>query len=109
MQLRAQLLERVNAVLAVRDTPRGLIVAVTESSFNPTALRGGATNDMARLAAILISQPSLKVAVEGHTDSAVGEPRDAEVLSLAGADASFDDLSSCTAHHSGECVWREDS
>jgi outer membrane protein OmpA-like peptidoglycan-associated protein len=72
-QLRAQLLERVNEVLAVRDTPRGLVVTVTESDFGRTALRPAATHEMMRLASILVSQPELQVAVEGYTDSTSGE------------------------------------
>ena len=72
-QTRAQLLERINGVMAARDTPRGLVVAVSDSDFDRTALRPAATHALARLGGILASQPGLQVAVEGHTDSTSSE------------------------------------
>jgi flagellar motor protein MotB len=69
-QARAQLLERLNGALATRDTPRGLIVTVADSSFASGALRPQASEAVARVAGILASQPGLRVEVEGHSDSA---------------------------------------
>ena len=72
-QTRAQLLERINGVMPARDTPRGLVVAVSDGDFDRTALRPAATHALARLGGILASQPGLQVAVEGHTDSTSSE------------------------------------
>ena len=72
-QSRAQLLERINGVMPARDTPRGLVVAVSDSDFDRMALRSAATHALARLGGILASQPGLQVAVEGHTDSTSSE------------------------------------
>jgi outer membrane protein OmpA-like peptidoglycan-associated protein len=59
--------------MPARDTPRGLVVAVSDSDFDRTALRPAATHALARLGGILASQPGLQVAVEGHTDSTSSE------------------------------------
>jgi flagellar motor protein MotB len=72
-QLRIQLLERLNGVLATRDTPRGLVVTVTDGGFSGAALRPTAADEVARLSVILASQPGLRIVVEGHTDSAATE------------------------------------
>jgi len=69
-QSRIQLLERLNGVLATRDTPRGLVVTITDNGFDGPALRPAAAREVARVAGLLVSQPGLRVAVEGHTDSA---------------------------------------
>ena len=68
-----QLLERLNGVLATRDTPRGLVVTVTDGGFSGAALRPAAASEVARLSVILASQPGLRIAVEGHTDGAATE------------------------------------
>jgi flagellar motor protein MotB len=72
-QLRIQLLERLNGVLVTRDTPRGLVVTVTDGGFSGVALRPAAADEVARLSVILASQPGLRIVVEGHTDSAATE------------------------------------
>jgi flagellar motor protein MotB len=69
-QLRIQLLERLNGVLATRDTPRGLVVTVTDGGFSGATLRPAAADEVARLSVILASQPGLRIAVEGHSDIA---------------------------------------
>jgi outer membrane protein OmpA-like peptidoglycan-associated protein len=68
--LRMRLLEQLNGVAATRDTPRGLVVTIPDAEFTGPALRGGATSQVARVAAILAANPGLRVEVEGHTDSA---------------------------------------
>jgi len=69
-ELRMRLLEQLNGVLAARDTPRGLVATVSDSSFSGPELRGQASSQLARLVTILTPYSNLRVAVEGHSDSA---------------------------------------
>jgi flagellar motor protein MotB len=71
-QYRAQLFAQLNNTLATRDTPRGLVVTINESMFEPGngRLRVVASQPLANLAAILASHPGLRVRVEGYADSA---------------------------------------
>jgi outer membrane protein OmpA-like peptidoglycan-associated protein len=72
-ELRGQLLERLNGDLSTRDTPRGLVVVVSDADFTGATLRPEATDELTRVAGIIASQPGLRVAVEGYTDSAGSE------------------------------------
>ena len=67
--LRMRLMEQLNGVLVTRDTPRGLVVTIPDADFSGPALRGPATGLVARVAAIVATQPGLRIEVEGHTDS----------------------------------------
>jgi outer membrane protein OmpA-like peptidoglycan-associated protein len=69
-QQRIRLLEDLNAVLATRDTPRGLVVTIADSGFTGELLRPPSSELVARLAAIVARRPGLKIAVEGHSSSA---------------------------------------
>ena len=66
-KLRAQL----NAVLQTVETPRGLIVTLADVLFDTgkSNLKPGTQVSLARVAGILQSYPSLKIQVEGYTDS----------------------------------------
>jgi flagellar motor protein MotB len=68
--LRSQLLERLNGELTTRDTPRGIVVTVTDADFSGATLRPEAQQELSRVASIVASQPGLSVAVEGYSDSA---------------------------------------
>jgi outer membrane protein OmpA-like peptidoglycan-associated protein len=70
-QHRTQLFAQLNSTLTTRDTPRGLVVTVSDSLFEPgnDRLRGVASQPLANLAAILSSHPGLSVRVEGYADS----------------------------------------
>jgi outer membrane protein OmpA-like peptidoglycan-associated protein len=68
-QARMRMLERLNAVVTTRDTPRGLVITVSDSAFENGSLRSTASDTLARLAPIL-TQPGVRVAVEGYSDSA---------------------------------------
>jgi outer membrane protein OmpA-like peptidoglycan-associated protein len=68
--LRKQLLEQLNGVLVTRDTPRGLVATLSDVNFNGPALQANASNQVARLAAIVAAHPGLRVEVDGNTDSA---------------------------------------
>jgi outer membrane protein OmpA-like peptidoglycan-associated protein len=76
-QLRAQLLAQLNSRLTTRDTPRGLVVTVTDWMFERgnDGLRAEAGQRLGYLASILASHPGLRVRVEGY---AAGEGRSEE-------------------------------
>ena len=69
-QFRAQLLAQLNGTFVTRDTPRGLVVTVNDSYFEPGGdnLRGDASRRLAGLAAIVATNPGLTVRVEGYAD-----------------------------------------
>ena len=69
--LRAQLFQQFNLVLETRDTPRGLIVNLSDVLFDSGkyTLRPIAREKLARVAGIIIGHSSLKMEVEGYTDS----------------------------------------
>src|SRR5215472_7449280 len=70
-QLRAQLLQQLNAVLETRDTDRGLVVTMADVLFDSGkyTLRPAAREKLAKLAGIVLGHPGLRLAAEGHTDS----------------------------------------
>jgi outer membrane protein OmpA-like peptidoglycan-associated protein len=73
-QLRARLLEQFNRVLPTSDTPRGLIVNMGDVLFDTgkSDLRSDAREALAKLTGIVLNYPSLKLNIEGHTDSTGG-------------------------------------
>ena len=70
-QLRAQLLQQLNAVLETKDTDRGLVVTMADVLFDSGkyTLRPAAREKLAKLSGIVLGHPGLKLAAEGHTDS----------------------------------------
>ena len=70
-QLREQLLALLNGCFTTRDTPRGLVVTVANSMFEPGSdgLRLVASQRLANVATLLSSHPELSVRVEGYADS----------------------------------------
>lgn len=70
-QLRARLLEQFNRVLPTTDTERGLVVNMGDVLFDvgKADLRGDAREALARLSGIVLNYPSLRLMIEGHTDS----------------------------------------
>jgi outer membrane protein OmpA-like peptidoglycan-associated protein len=91
--LRAQLLDQLNAVLATRDTPRGLVVTMAGVLFatGKYDLRPEAQMRLARLAGIVSSHPGLNLQVEGYTDT-VGSDEFNQKLSEQRAEAVRDFL-----------------
>lgn len=87
-QLRAQLLQQLNAVLETKDTERGLVVTMADVLFdtNQFTLRPAAREKLAKLSGIVIAHPGLKLAAEGHTDS-TGAPEYNQKLSVKRAEA----------------------
>ena len=70
-QLRAKLLEQFNAILATRDTARGLVVNLSDVLFDTGkyTLRPLAREKLAKISGIVLAYPDLKLAIEGNTDS----------------------------------------
>jgi outer membrane protein OmpA-like peptidoglycan-associated protein len=70
-ELRERLRQQLDAVLETRETARGLIVNISDVlfDFDRANLKPGAREKLARVAGILLTQPSLMIEVEGHTDS----------------------------------------
>jgi sortase A len=68
-ELRLRLLAQLNGVVAIRDTPRGLVATVGDVDFRGPVLREMAVSQVARIGAIVSAYPELRIEVEGHTDS----------------------------------------
>ena len=69
--MRAQLTERLNAILETRDSARGLIINMSDVLFNTGkfSLSSGAREKLAKVSGILLSYPGLAIAVGGYTDN----------------------------------------
>ena len=70
-QLRANLLQQFNLILETRDTERGLVVNMSDVLFDSGkyTLRPLAREKLAKISGIVLAYPSLRLAVEGNTDS----------------------------------------
>jgi outer membrane protein OmpA-like peptidoglycan-associated protein len=73
--LRASLLEQFNRILETKDTPRGLVVTMTDVLFDTGKydLRPAAREGLAKLSGIVLAHPGLNLEIEGHTDSTGGD------------------------------------
>jgi outer membrane protein OmpA-like peptidoglycan-associated protein len=91
--LRASLLLQFNAILATRDTARGLVVNMSDVLFDTGkfTLRPLAREKLAKISGIVLAYPSLLLAIEGDTDS-VGSDSYNQDLSEKRADAVRDYL-----------------
>ena len=69
--LRARLLQQLNLVLETHDSARGLISNMGDVLFETGKyeLKPEARERLAKVSGILLAYPTLKVAIEGHTDS----------------------------------------
>lgn len=94
-QLRQKLLDLFNQVLDTRDTPRGLVVNMSDVLFDVGKynLRPEAREKLARLGGIFMAYPDLQLETEGHTDS-TGTIQTNQRLSLQRAEAVRDYLTS---------------
>lgn len=90
--LRERLLSQLNAVLQTKETPRGLVVNLSDVLFDTGkySLKQNTQISLAKVATILQLYPGLKVQVEGYTDS-TGSPATNQKLSdnRAGAVRNF--------------------
>ncbi|HEV2697876.1 MAG TPA: OmpA family protein [Terriglobales bacterium] len=73
--LRGRLLQQLNAVLATRDTARGLIANMSDVLFKTGSfeLMPAARERLAKVSGIVLAYPNLHLQVEGHTDSVGGD------------------------------------
>jgi outer membrane protein OmpA-like peptidoglycan-associated protein len=69
--MREKLREQLNAVLATQETARGLVVTLGDVLFDTgkSALKQNAQISLAKVSAILMQYPDLKLQIEGYTDS----------------------------------------
>ena len=74
-ELRARLLKQFNLILETRDTARGLVVNMSDVLFDSGkyTLRPMAREKLSKISGIVLAYPSLKLAVEGNTDSVGSE------------------------------------
>jgi outer membrane protein OmpA-like peptidoglycan-associated protein len=70
-ELRAKLLAQFNLILETRDTARGLVVNMSDVLFDSGqfTLRPMAREKLAKISGIVLAYPTLKLAIEGNTDS----------------------------------------
>jgi outer membrane protein OmpA-like peptidoglycan-associated protein len=70
-QMRAQLLAQLNAILQTQDTPRGLVVRMSDVLFasGHYQLTAEAKLALAKMAGVLLAHPGLKLEIDGYTDS----------------------------------------
>lgn len=83
-QARVQMLSHANMLFASRDTPRGIVVTVPDTLFDPTrnTLLPGAAERLQRIAFAIGEHRGLTVSVEGHTDDRGAAPQDREVSQM---------------------------
>jgi len=69
--LRQRLKDQLNVILMTRDTARGLIVNMSDVLFdtNQATLKPAAKEKLAKISGIILAYPTLRLTVEGHTDS----------------------------------------
>jgi outer membrane protein OmpA-like peptidoglycan-associated protein len=79
--LRARLLEQFNAILATRDTARGLVVNLSDVLFDTGkyTLRPMAREKLSKISGIILVYPDLRLAIEGNTDSVGGDAMNQEL------------------------------
>jgi outer membrane protein OmpA-like peptidoglycan-associated protein len=70
-ELRSKLVLQLNTILQTRDSARGLIVNMSDVLFDTGqySLKPGAREKLAKISGIVLAYPTLKLEVEGHTDS----------------------------------------
>lgn len=69
--LRAKLLLQFNKILSTRDTPRGLVINMSDVlfEFGKYNLRPEARERLAKISGIALNYPELHFVAEGHTDN----------------------------------------
>ncbi|HEY3990349.1 MAG TPA: OmpA family protein [Acidobacteriaceae bacterium] len=70
-QLREQLRQQLNSILQTQETPRGLVVNLSDVLFATGRydLKQDTQLKLARISGIFLAHPDLKVQVEGYTDN----------------------------------------
>lgn len=73
LDLRVSLLRELNSGIATTDTPRGLVVTLSDADFRGGSLNPVIAGGLARVASIVAAHPGLMVDVEGNCDSTGSE------------------------------------
>ncbi len=73
MLLRTKLLAQLAIVGNTLDTPRGLVFTIPDSGFASASMRETPIRQLEQIGAILAMQPSLRVQIEGYSDSTAGD------------------------------------
>ena len=68
-ELRVRLLQDLNTALPTLDTPRGLVVKISDNGFRGGSVNPDLNSRLARIVSIVAMRPRLYVHVEGHTDN----------------------------------------
>jgi outer membrane protein OmpA-like peptidoglycan-associated protein len=94
-QVRERLKEQLNKVLATTETARGLVSNMSDVlfDFNKYNLKPEANEKLAMVSGILLSQPDLKIQIEGYTDN-IGSDEYNQKLSQQRADQVRDYITS---------------
>jgi outer membrane protein OmpA-like peptidoglycan-associated protein len=100
-ELRAKLLQQLNAIFDTQDTARGLVASMSDVTFatGQATLQPQAREKLAQISGILLAHPGLHVDIEGHTDS-VGSDELNQALSERRADAVRSYLAQLGIHES---------
>ena len=77
--LRMSILHDLGAIMDTRDTPRGLVVTVSDSYFGDGNLSSSARASLERVAEVAAAHPGLYVQVDGHTDNMGSASREEQV------------------------------
>jgi outer membrane protein OmpA-like peptidoglycan-associated protein len=74
-ELRSRLRQQLEIIFETRDTARGLILSMSNVLFDTAraTLKPGARERLSKLAGVVLSNPGLQLAVEGHADSVGNE------------------------------------
>jgi outer membrane protein OmpA-like peptidoglycan-associated protein len=91
---RLRIQNELNRIAATRSEPRGLVVTLNGGILfdtGKTSLKPGAKSMLTKIAAQIATDPSLKIAVEGHTDN-IGSNATNQALSEKRANAVQDYL-----------------
>jgi outer membrane protein OmpA-like peptidoglycan-associated protein len=67
-QARLRLFQQLQSALPTRDTPRGLVLTVSDRYFHSSTFDPALYGRLASVASIIRGQPGLMIEVEGHTD-----------------------------------------
>lgn len=72
-EFRTKLAGRLNSYLATTDTPRGLVVMVSDADFHGGSLDPSVAARIVNLAGVIADQPGLRVEIDGHGEQWSGE------------------------------------
>ena len=76
-EARVQLAERMKTYFDTTDTPRGLLVTLSDHDFQGVSLDPAVASRIARLASVLSEQSGLRIEVDGHGEQWSGERAEA--------------------------------